>query len=516
MEHPNYSGLAAPGVPPPPEPKDLIDLKLIIGWARLLLWFVMKRKRIPIALVIVMAIGAVAALKVLPKTYQAQTRLLATRNEYLSVDRRGAVTGSASEILHRKENLANMVRDTNLVKEWKARRLPLFRLKDELMAAIFAPMSDEDLAEVLVYMLDDNLNVEADQETVTITVDWRDPEIAYRLVNAAQAAFLEERRIQEIGLLAESTQILESHAAKLEQEIKTSIEKLRGVIKSKQESESAEVAKEEGEPTPKPKPKRVFRAARPKTAALSEADLSRIAEIDEAVESKEKTLNALVANKQQKLADLNLRLEQQRTIYKDAHPAIEDLKRQIMVAEEDPPSLARLRSEIQELKSEKSMLKDQSAGGGDSQTETLFGGGGSAVEMGNRVLEELESTPGIDLNDPDIRFAGSQVGFTINTYQNVLKRIDAARVDQEKAQAAFKHRYRIVHPAEIPPKPIKPKPAKIILGAIIGGLFVGMLIAIALELRKDLIHETWQVEGILNLPVVANVNLMGPGTSGPT
>lgn len=499
--------------PPPPEPKDLIDVKMVVGWAKLLLWFIRKRKWVTITMVLVMGAGAVGALQVLPKTYECQSRLLAKRNEYLSPDRRGALTENASEVLHRKETLAHIVQQTDLVKEWKARREPLFRLKDQIVAYIFAPMSDTDLAEVLLVMVDSNLNVEADQETVTVTVEWRDPELAFRLVTAAQQAFLEERHIQEIGLLAESTAILEGHAAKLEQEIKASIETLRGVIHAKgaQGRPPPDPVTTDGDKAPanKPKPKSVFRPFEAKgTPQASEADQARVAELGALIEAKKSSLEGLASSKQQKIDDLSNRLSQLRSIYTDAHPAIEDLKRQLDVAEQDPPMLAKLRGELQALESEKASLQNQVF----STTGTPTRPSGAFVELGHQALDDLKATPGIDLDDPEIRFAGTQVGFTISKYHNILKDIDGARVDQEKAQAAFKHRYRVVHPPEVPQRPIKPNPIKILAGAILGGLFLGMMIAVAIELRRDLIYETWQVEGILNLPVVANVNLIGPGT----
>ncbi len=498
---------------PPPEPKDLIDLKIVIGWAKLLLWFIRKRKWVPIAMVIVMGGAAVGALQVLPKTYECQSRLLAKRNEYLSPDRRGQLTESASEVLHRKETLAHIVQQTDLVKEWKARREPLFRLKDQIVAAVFAPMSDTDLAEVLIAMVDNSMHVEADQETVTITVEWRDPELAFRLVTAAQQAFLEERHVQEIGLLAESTAILEGHASKLEQEIKASIENLRGVIQAKGEAAKPApdaAGQDAGTAAAKPKPKPVFRPFEAKpTVQPNEADKARIAELGALIEAKKASIEDLASRKQQKVDDLSNRLNQQRSIYTDAHPAIEDLKRQLAVADQDHPMLAALRGELQALESEKASLQNQSFGATGTSTRPS----GAYVELGHQALDDLKSTPGIDLDDPEIRFAGTQVGFTISKYHNILKDIDGARVDQEKAQAAFKHRYRVVHPPEVPKKPIKPNPIKIVLGALLGGLFVGIFIAVALELRRDLIYEPWQVEGILHLPVVANVNLIGPGSS---
>jgi uncharacterized protein involved in exopolysaccharide biosynthesis len=52
---------------------------------------------------------------------------------------------------------------------------------------------------------------------------------------------------------------------------------------------------------------------------------------------------------------------------------------------------------------------------------------------------------------------GAQFRTAVNKYATLRDKIGTARVDLDTAQAAFKHRYRIVIPAEVPDKPSKPK-----------------------------------------------------------
>ena len=111
------------------------------------------------------------------------------------------------------------------------------------------------------------------------------------------------------------------------------------------------------------------------------------------------------------------------------------------------------------------------------------------------------------LADPDIEYARSQIGFAMRKYQDTQLQIDSARIKLDTAQAAFQHRYRVVTPAEAPNKPTKPQPVKVILGALVSGLMLGLFIALALEIRRDLIYEPWQVETSLGLPVVAHIDL---------
>ena len=74
----------------PPEPKDLVDPKVILGWCLLFMGFIKKRKWIPVATTIVALLLSIAALQVIPKTWESEMSMQAKKSEYLSPTRQGA------------------------------------------------------------------------------------------------------------------------------------------------------------------------------------------------------------------------------------------------------------------------------------------------------------------------------------------------------------------------------------------------------------------------------------------
>jgi len=497
----------------PPEPKDLVDPKVILGWCLLFLGFIKKRKWIPVATTLVALLLSIAALQVIPKTWESEMTMQAKKSEYLSPDQAGRLIDDAEVVLHRRVTLLSMVQRTNLVKEWKKRREPIFALKDKIYASFFGPTSDKDLESMLGYMLHDALTVATEGDTITITVAWRDPETAFQLVSAAQQAFLEERHVQEIALLSESMQILENHAAKLEREIKDEIEKAQAVVQEKNQALKAKTDKSAAETAEKLKDSAPQAAAPRQVPIVQEPqvnprDVERLTQLQTLIASKREELNGVTASSRSQLGELQAKLAQARAIYKEAHPVIADLKQRIQVASADPPMAARLRSELNALEDEQASLQYKTSSNPFLATKTGGSGGGRGVtRLGSSVLEGLKKVEEYELADPDIEYARSQIGFAMRKYQDTQLSIDAARIKLDTAQAAFQHRYRVVTPAEAPNKPTKPQPGKVIAGALISGLVLGLFIALALEIRRGLIYEPWQVETSLGLPVVANIEL---------
>lgn len=495
----------------PPDPKDLVDPKVLLGWCILFLGFIKKRKWVPVISTVVALVLAVAALQVLPRTYESEVTMQAKRSEYLSPDS-GRLIDDANVVLHRRVVLLDMVKRTNLVEEWKKRREPLFRLKDKIYASLLGPTADKDLEQMLASMLHDALTVSTEGDTITILVSWRDPELAFELVSAAQQAFLEERHVQEVAMLSEAMKVLENHAAKLEREIKDQIEKAQAVVqqknkelKEKNEKTAAEVAekmKAAGPAVVAPRPASLV--AQPE---VSQQDLDRLKMLEGLIAKKREEIDGVTGASRAALSDLQGKLAQARAIYKEAHPVIQDLKQRIQIASADPPGVARARSELNALENEHAALQSKTSANAFLGPKTGGTISRAGPRLGANVLEGLRQVEAYQLDDPDIDYARSQIGFSMRKYQDTQLSIDSARIDLDTAQAAFQHRYRVVTPAEEPNKPTKPQPAKVIMGALIGGLFLGLFIVLASELRRGLIHEPWQVETSLGLPVVANIDL---------
>src|SRR4029079_11037513 len=116
----------------------------------------------------------------------------------------------------RRDNLIALITQTDLINEWDRRRVPVLKMKDWVYRKVtrYTPDADDKL-EALIGLLEDRMAVEAGpvgDGTVTIKLDWPDAEMAYRLVQAAQQAFLEARQVAETAAIGESIAILERYS----------------------------------------------------------------------------------------------------------------------------------------------------------------------------------------------------------------------------------------------------------------------------------------------------------------
>ena len=90
-------------------------------------------------------------------------------------------------------------------------------------------------------------------------------------------------------------------------------------------------------------------------------------------------------------------------------------------------------------------------------------------------------------------------------YGAVLDRIDSAQMELVTARAAFKYRYSVIVPAEVPRKPLKPKVPQIVTAGVLAALALALLAAAAADIRKGRIVESWQVKQYLALDILADV-----------
>jgi len=127
---------------------------------------------------------------------------------------------------------------------------------------------------------------------------------------------------------------------------------------------------------------------------------------------------------------------------------------------------------------------------------------------GREEFERLRREPALRawvLTAPTGSLATLGVVLDDNELVLLLERIENARIDLDTAGAAFKHRYNVIWPAQLPKYPDKPN---VVQGLILGLIFA-LLLSIAVPATADIIRvrflERWQVERVLDLPVLAEV-----------
>ena len=332
---------APPPQPPPAseESADLFDYALLRDHLGFTLRAVGRHPGVAL-LVLASVVGAsVEGLRVLPRTYHAETKLLAQRNQVMGAIGNpnrsipwdaDAPTRAAQETVLRHDNLVLLVKQTDLLDGWERTRAPAVRLKDWVVRRFTGPMNDDDRMEALIGLLEKRLYVETGDQTVTIAVDWPDAQAAFRLVEAAQQNFLETRHVSEIAIISEAISILEGHATSVHEAIESTMDELQQKLP----------------PAPHAEPV-AHRPVRRKSPEDQE-----LAQLRVMLNSKKQAIKDVEDFRQRRLTELQTQLTEARAIYAPAHPAVLNLQQSIEALSKESPQVAALRREQEQLEEE--------------------------------------------------------------------------------------------------------------------------------------------------------------------
>jgi len=456
--------------------EDLFDWQKVRRYAAFSLGSVRRRPFLFALVAGGMAVFAAVALAVLPKTYEVESKLLAQRNSVLAVrsdtNPLDQPTKAAAETIMRRENLQDLLRQTELLQEWPKRRAPLLRVKDWLLRKLGRAQTEQELTDGLTDLLQKNLTVwtTPDNTTVTVKVHWPDALMAYRLVDAAEQNFIEKRHVLEVSTIAEQISILEGHAATLKNAIEAQVAELQGL--------------REGAA---PKGARRSTSPRPRARAIDPEVLNLRVMLD----SKRRAIADLEESRRRHFAELQARLAEQRAVYAENHPMLRDLQRSIDSLRQESPQLATLRQEELELRRQLSERPD---------------GGEGAMPGAPNIPAELFRAFSPD-EDSTVEYARAQLQYAAQQYAAMRGRIDTARIDLDTARAAFKYRYSVVTPPQVPRGPIKPNAPLVLAAAVIAGLVLALFATTFADVRAGMVLRRWQLEELLGQSPIVDLHL---------
>jgi uncharacterized protein involved in exopolysaccharide biosynthesis len=481
-----------------------------------------RRHRLLVAAVFVTIVGAtVASFFVLPKTYHVETKALAQPNSALTVrgDGPGAesLTRVAADTVLRHENLLALIQETNLLEYTREHRAPVQRARDAIMKALHARQdTDAEKLDALVGRLEKVLTVwtsdsgtTAGGSTVTIAIDWPDGPMACRLVDAAQRAFFDARYAREVTALGESIEILRRHTTSLQEDIDAAVSSIAkmsgpGEVRQPVSTATAPAARPRWLSAPRPIPP----GAPPITPALQQ--------LQSQIDAKARAIQELEGLRRQRLSELQARLAEARTTYTENHPTITNLKEALAALSADSPQLVGLRQEEASLKAQYAQYDSGGARPADPSVPAMVwrvapatpagGAAGTPPQVPGDVLRLA-----IDLRedrDPGMVYARGQLRDAMDKYDALRTQIQTAQIDLETAQAAFKYRYTIVTPAHLPKAPVVPNVPLVTLTALMAGLLCGLLLAIVVDVRRGKLLERWQIERMLERPILGEIALL--------
>jgi capsular polysaccharide biosynthesis protein len=104
-------------------------------------------------------------------------------------------------------------------------------------------------------------------------------------------------------------------------------------------------------------------------------------------------------------------------------------------------------------------------------------------------------------------YARGQLRDAMDKYAALRAQIQGAQIDLETAQAAFKYRYTVVTPARLPRSPTVPNIPVVTLVAFVVSILCGLLLAVLVDLRRGRLLERWQLERLLDRPILGELAL---------
>jgi CheY-like chemotaxis protein len=437
-----------------------------------------RRKLLAAVVFSLVALGTVGSLLVLPKTYFVETRIWAQSNQPMpslantppSRSDADVPTRAAPETILRRDNLVALIKQTDLLADWKISYFPLPWLKERLVSVIRGRTTEEDKVSALTRILENQLWVKTGESTVTIGIVWPDATRAYQLVVAAQQSFLEARHALEISHLAGTISILEWLATNARESIEATLVQIQRARDAKSGKLPA---------TPK---------ARPNHEQLN-PELARIAMM---LNAKRREITDLEDFRQRRLEGLRTQLLEKTKLYELGHAAALNLQRSIDALSNDSALLASMKKDEQELLSEYRRL------GGN--LEDVAAGAAPRPPLDTVKVRREASSPG---DDPSLDYAKQRLSNALSKYDTLQERIDGTRIELDTERAAFKQRYAVILPAQMPKKAMTP--TALLATGFIAALLLAFVTPIAAELRAARIVQSWQVEHHLSLPVLAEV-----------
>jgi uncharacterized protein involved in exopolysaccharide biosynthesis len=401
-----------------------------------------------------LALAVLAAL-LLPRTYRTEVRIMATRNLVMAalgnpgraipMDADAPTRGAADTIM-RRASLVALVKQTNLPQRWPAARPAVLKLKDRLMSALTGPLDEESTVDALVYLLEQRLKVTTEEGIISIQVDWQDAQTAYLLVSSAQQDFLETRHALEVSTIAEAISILEGHAADLKARLEQDSQALRAARRARN-----------GEPSA-PARRVVQPSARREPAELASMRLMLAA--------KRRAVADLEGFRQRRLGELQAQLAELNATFTPAHPLIQATRESMESLSAESPQMAQLRREEQELLAQVNTLAGDRAGEADLAAAAAT----SPEPVLRRDFRTASARPE---DDDDAETLRMQVNLTIQKYNSIVDRVEAARIELDTSRAAFKYRYSVMRPAEVPKKAARPN----VPLTLVSGLLLGVIMA---------------------------------------
>lgn len=445
------------------------------------------KRRKGLSFVVVMICGALTVLGAIfaPRNYESEARVLVQRTNVLTGNQAQQMSPEEMRNLSReyeeqvmaKDNIVAIVRQKNLVARWDDMRQPHRRLLDKINRKMGKPpYSDDEKYDALVNKIHSSLKVWVDGATVTLRIEWSDPEASRDIIDTAVKNFLESRFQAEVGVIPEREKILASTLAQTHKDLEVA---------------ALELQRQQKLANPK---ERVNSIIIPNLPNGVRADVETT---DPALKQKLEGLRTQIAvlseGKMRRAAELQQEYNEKRGTLAEGHPEMIALKQRLDAAKTDDPQVAALKAQERDVIAEIQAQKRAKAEERENAPKPRV-----AVPVPSPAEPAPAAGTTKSLQDATVQFDAIS-----KKYAEVANQLDAARLEMKTAEAAFKTRYRIVHPAEVPGAPKRPVGFIAIAIGVMSTIAAVLAVAALADRFSGIFFEPRDVRDRLGLPVFA-------------
>jgi len=467
-----------------------------------------RRPKLAIVTFVVVAALGLTVSATMPRVYNSQVKLLAQADLVVPALTNRAVpreaenpTRNVADQIMRRDNIVALVKEANLVERYYATRpLPL-RLKDKLLAG---KMSLDDKQRVLVGTLEKKLSVTVQDNNVTLGVDWSDPQLAYDLVTLVQKNFLEARYDDEVAMVSDAITFLQEREKARAHDLDVALDEYQQKRNEYEQKRNESLASTPSQAASPAGPHALRGRATPALPAVSSAD----PDLTTALEDARRQIRALEDERQRELDTLRSQLAQAQLTLTPQHPTVIALQQKIDTLSAPDPQIAQLKA------GERALLAQMAPHTPVAPSLTPPRGGAALDPPSSDPVAAPSALPmpmpaGEWGDDALSQLVRSKLEGAIRGYQDAVARLDVANTELEIVHNAFKYRYSVVTPAEVPRDPKKSTATIVGVGSVLGGLLLGLLLAAGADAWSGRVLEEWQVPRRLKLEILGEFHLPG-------
>ncbi|MDP9001836.1 MAG: hypothetical protein M3O46_17185, partial [Myxococcota bacterium] len=101
--------------------------------------------------------------------------------------------------------------------------------------------------------------------------------------------------------------------------------------------------------------------------------------------------------------------------------------------------------------------------------------------------------------------AHSKLDAAIYRYQEIMARVDDAKLELDMKRTEFRYRFSVITPPEVPKGPKKPIAVLLGIGSVLAAFVLAFLAAAAADWRAGRFLETWQIRRYLKIDVLGEL-----------